>query len=348
MLHTLRSGSSVCQDSDQNRDTICCSSGPHASVCCDSIRPRAGCVAWEECDALTTLIKQHLEGHSCRRCGALWWRSSHWAAILVTSNSSPAGPFSPGATIDAPPIGDFERQAVASLRGYAYQVAAATLAWLDLDESGKLYLEVAEDYATLAKQTLAATQVKDTAGSGSITLNTQAIRDAVDSFVRLTDGNKGRDVQLRYLTTSPIGTEHAVADRPAGEPGLAYWQRAAGGADVTPLRVILAGDTFSDSVKAFVKCRDDQQLRNDLLRKIFWDSEQLDLAGITQEIEEKACRSCARQIQNSCFRGAAASKRSGLRRAQEERSRKCSRSRSDAGGALYSNRRRDAGQHATG
>ena len=52
--------------------------------------------------------------------------------------------FTPGA-----PTGDLQRQAIGSLRGYTYQVAASTLAWLDLEEKGRLYLEVAEDYATV-------------------------------------------------------------------------------------------------------------------------------------------------------------------------------------------------------
>jgi hypothetical protein len=153
----------------------------------------------------------------------------------LTSSSSTAGSFTPGASIDTPPAGDVERQAVASLRGYAYQVAAAALAWLDLDNSGKVYLEVAEDYATLAQHSLDAVQVKDTAESGSVTLNTEAVREAINAFVTLAASNKDRHVQLRYFTTSPIGTEHKTSDRPAGEAGLLYWRQAAAGADVGPL-----------------------------------------------------------------------------------------------------------------
>jgi hypothetical protein len=104
----------------------------------------------------------------------------------LTNDPNSAGPFTLGASaIDTPPIGDVERQAVASLRGYAYQVAAAALAWLDVGENGRIYLEVAEDYATVAQQSLDATQVKDTAGSGSVTLNTEGVRDAVDASARL-------------------------------------------------------------------------------------------------------------------------------------------------------------------
>jgi hypothetical protein len=198
-----------------------------------------------------------------------------------------AGPFTPGASIDTPPAGDVERQAVASLRGYAYQVAAAALAWLDVDDSGKVYLEVAEDYATVAQHSLDAVQVKDTVESGSVTLNTEAVREAINAFVTLAASNKDRYVQLRYFTTSRIGTEHKISDRPAGEAGLLYWRQAAAGADVGPLRTILTRDKFSADVHAFVKSRSDEALRRDLLHRIYWDCGKPDLAGITQEIEER-------------------------------------------------------------
>jgi len=206
----------------------------------------------------------------------------------LTNDPNSAGPFTPGASaIDTPPIGDVERQAVASLRGYAYQVAAAALAWLDVDENGRIYLEVAEDYVTVARQSLDATQVKDTAGSGSVTLNTEAVRDAVDAFVRLTANNKDRRVQLRYLTTAPIGAELKTSNRPGGVAGLIYWRQAAASADVGPLRALLASEKFSADVQAFVNARDNETLRRDLLQRIHWDCGQADLAGITQEIEER-------------------------------------------------------------
>ena len=67
------------------------------------------------------------------------------------------------------PQGDPAGQAVASLKGYAYQIYASALAWLDLGDDEELYLEVAQDYATAAKEALAAVQVKDT--QANITIN---------------------------------------------------------------------------------------------------------------------------------------------------------------------------------
>ncbi|WP_420996542.1 AAA family ATPase [Cupriavidus sp. 30B13] len=183
------------------------------------------------------------------------------------------------------PLGDVARQAVDSLRGYAYQVTAAALAWLDLDEGGRLYLEVAEDYAVVVHQAIETVQVKDTEASGSVTLNTGSVRDAVSDFVSLTASNPNVDVHLRYFTTSEIGTERAVNERPGGMAGLAYWRNAATGADVGPLRSILESDKFSAAVQKFVKDREDEALRRDMLRKIHWDCGKPDLASLRKEFE---------------------------------------------------------------
>lgn len=79
------------------------------------------------------------------------------------------------------PEGETKRQAVASLRGYAYQLHRTVGAWLQVRDNSYLFLEVAEDYASLSKdpskrdEILAATQVKDTRESGAVTLNSQDV-----------------------------------------------------------------------------------------------------------------------------------------------------------------------------
>ncbi|MCO4880124.1 hypothetical protein VOI32_28320 [Paraburkholderia caribensis] len=185
------------------------------------------------------------------------------------------------------PQGDAARQAVDALRGYAFQVTAAALAWLDIDAQGRLFLEVAEDYTVVARGALEAVQVRDTEISGSITLNTAGVRDAIASFVSLRERNPTADVRLRYLTTSEIGTERSIGDRPGGMAGLAYWRKAATGADVAPLRSILESDGFALPVQEFVKARNDEAVRSDLLRRIHWDCGKPDLAALRLEFEER-------------------------------------------------------------
>ncbi len=195
--------------------------------------------------------------------------------------------FSAGTTPDIVPEGDAARQAVDSLRGYAYQALAAALAWLDLSENGWLFLEVAEDYAILAGQALQAVQVKDTEGSGSVTLNSANIRGAVAAFVDLVSRNPCIRLDLRYFTTSGIGTEQAIADRPDGMGGLKYWRKVASGADPTPLRKVLESDKFPESVRSFSKARDDAALRRDLIERIHWDCGKPGFTTLRQELEER-------------------------------------------------------------
>ena len=109
------------------------------------------------------------------------------------------------------PQGDPAGQAVASLRGYAYQIYASCLAWLNLGDNEALYLEVAQDYAMAAKKALSAVQVKDT--EARITINSASIRHAIDDFVDLVKRNPGKRVLLRFLTRSDVGAEKKLKDR---------------------------------------------------------------------------------------------------------------------------------------
>ena len=83
------------------------------------------------------------------------------------------------------PQGDVARQAVAALRGYAFQLYGSVLAWLELKDGEDLFLEVAEDYAVVAQDALKAVQAKETRASGTVTLNTEGVREAINSFVDL-------------------------------------------------------------------------------------------------------------------------------------------------------------------
>ena len=200
--------------------------------------------------------------------------------------------FNPGTTTDIVPEGDAARQAVDSLRGYTYQALATALAWLDIGEKSRLYLEVAEDYAVIAEQALNAVQVKDTESSRSVTLNSSGIRDAVAAFVDLVERNPEKQVDLRFFTTSEIGTERAVDDRPAGMAGLEYWRKVAAGADPSPLRAILESDKFHESVRTFSKNRNDTALRRDLIERIHWDCGKPDFPALRQELEARLIVVC--------------------------------------------------------
>jgi hypothetical protein len=200
---------------------------------------------------------------------------------MITTNSD-------GLLMPEEPAGDPAGQAIAALRGYAYQLYASGLAWCDLKLGEQLYLEVAEDYAVATDEALRAVQVRNT--TATATLKTHGVRDALDHFVDLIERNPGRQVQFHYLSTSSVGIEQRVEHRANGEASLVYWRRAAAGADVRPLREVLGKLVLSERVQAFIDARDDEELRNDLLRRIHWECGQQPIEGIVRELENGLLR----------------------------------------------------------
>ena len=195
--------------------------------------------------------------------------------------------FSAGDSHKYYPHADTASQAVHALRGYDYQCVAAALEWVDISEKSRLYLEVAEDYAVVVDGVLNATQVKDRKLSGVVTLNDSGICKAINSFVHLVKINPGIDIEFHFLTTSAIGEEHKLADRPAGKPGLIYWKDVAAGAAVEPLRKILESDKFDETVREFCQVQNDSDLRNSLIRRIHWDCSNPGKDALSEELENR-------------------------------------------------------------
>lgn len=193
---------------------------------------------------------------------------------------------------------DPKRQAIASLRGYAYQLHQSLAAWIALPDDATLHLEIAEDYATVARNpatleaVLEATQVKATRESGSVTLNSADVLAAIRNFWSLRAANLGRAVRLLFLTTSPIGRER-TDPLTNGERGLDVWTRVARGGPVAELRAALrsrfeppanAGGKDDrpddDGLAAFLVASDDQTLRRELLAAIRWACGAPEIAGV--------------------------------------------------------------------
>ncbi len=182
-------------------------------------------------------------------------------------------------------VGDQAREAVSALRGYAYQVYAAALAWLDLADDGELHLEVAEDFASVAREALRATQVKDT--SGTVSLASEAVRDAIGAYVGLVEANPGRTVRFVFLTTATITQERKREHRTGDVPGLEFWQRVAHGSDMAPLRRVLEALDLGAKAKAFIRARNDERLRDELVRRIEWRCGASDIAGLAERLRER-------------------------------------------------------------
>ncbi|WP_123645924.1 ATP-binding protein [Lysobacter enzymogenes] len=187
-------------------------------------------------------------------------------------------------------VGDRAREAVAALRGFAYQIYASALAWTQLDDES-LYLEVAEDYAVVARSALEAVQVKDTGASGSTTINSPGVIAAINSFVTLTENNPDRLVRLRYLSTSKIGIER-LRDPRFPDGVLSYWKAAAAGTSAcAPLKELLLGHPkLEPGTHAFVKARDEESLRVELIERLDWDCGRDGLPDLKEQFERSLVR----------------------------------------------------------
>ena len=188
-------------------------------------------------------------------------------------------------------VGDRAREAVASLRGYAYQAYAAALEWMALPPGSELHLEVAEDFAVAAEDSLRAVQVKDR--SEAITLGSRVAVETIDALVRLTDLNPDRTVRVALLTTASIGLERSTQGRPGGIAGIEYWRAVADGADPSELRRVLLDLGLAENTKAFIRAREDEELRTELVQRLDWFCGSAPLAEMRQRLRQRARDLCA-------------------------------------------------------
>lgn len=91
--------------------------------------------------------------------------------------------FAVNSDITAKPLEhDPAREAVDPMRGYSYQILSSVLVWMGLADDQVLFLEGAEDFDVLQGQDALAVQIKDTAGSGNITLRTPSVISAIEHY----------------------------------------------------------------------------------------------------------------------------------------------------------------------
>ena len=168
------------------------------------------------------------------------------------------------------PLGDPSREAIDSLRGYVYQIYQSALAWTELEYDELLYLEVAEDFAIVAKGALEAVQVKET--GRRVTINSEDIIATIDSFVELQGKNPSQKVTLRHLTTSDIGKEKKREYRIGDAATLHAWRKLAMAGNLSDLRRVLGKSKLSKESKDYIKSLDDDEdLRERFLKRIHFD-----------------------------------------------------------------------------
>lgn len=128
-----------------------------------------------------------------------------------------------------PLLGDAARQAPDLHRGIIFQIWRSVEAWINLAENELLYLEGAEDFDIVSKDSGVLVQIKATAAN--ITLRSEAVLQAILNFWLVRCNHPEKRLRFRFITTAAIGAE---AGNPFGDgrQGLKLWQECATNKDL--------------------------------------------------------------------------------------------------------------------
>lgn len=167
---------------------------------------------------------------------------------------------------------DRKRQAIHTLKGFSYQIWQSVYKWVNLKDGEVLFLEGAEDIDFHGPERTETIQVKETQGSGPVTLQTSDVLEAIGHFWEHQKNNPAVTVTFRFLTTAERGHErsrHFGALR-----GLDYWESCRyPNTDPALIRSFLLGQTILlDGLRAFLASCSDDELRQQLIRRIEWDT----------------------------------------------------------------------------
>ena len=181
---------------------------------------------------------------------------------------------------------DSKRQATDSIEGYRYQILHSVNAWLDLADNDILYLEVAEDFDIESDGTFTATQVKHT--QDNITLRSQQVIDGINNYWELRTNNPDRRVKFRLLTKSKIVKEQGNPLE-TDKPGLEVWSRCSG--DEAAIQKILdclqTDGKISKEVNDFLTKSSPQEIYEQLIEPITWETDSKPVSFVDQSINEK-------------------------------------------------------------
>ena len=182
-----------------------------------------------------------------------------------------------------PIVGDPGREAVATLRGYFYQVWQSVHAWIALRDGELLFLEKAEDFDLVCADGATTVQVFDS--EQTITLRTEKVRKSIANFWMHRTRNPDRPIKFRFLTRAKIGVEQNEPFGP-GIAGLKVWSGPLHDeADIARLGTFIAalGDIPAE-LQEFLRTASPAQIAERLLRPMHWDVENADSSYVEAEI----------------------------------------------------------------
>ena len=188
-----------------------------------------------------------------------------------------------------------KRQAVPALRGYAYQAWQSVLTWINLTDSEVLFLEGAEDLDVVIAEDAITVQIKETARSRTLTLNSSDVTEAIAHFWEHRKNNPDRRIRFHFISTSARSREQG---NPFGnERGLDLWDTCRRpGVDLSPLRGFLSSsDRLPDDLREFVANAPDERIRDELIRAIVWETSSQSQEDVQELIKERLVTWGARQ-----------------------------------------------------
>src|SRR5271166_3167604 len=191
-----------------------------------------------------------------------------------------------------PLVNDPAREASASMRGYWAQIWRSVLAWIELGETERLYLEGAEDFDRICGAVAEAVQVKDT--TGNITLRSNNVIEAIDNAWAHQQRNPRHTIKFRLLTTAGIGVEQG-APFGAGIGGLRLWRDCRLSGDVAQrerdaraiANFLLPQGRVSAAVQNFLRGASDAHIWQQLIAPIEWDTDAEEAPEVIREIKDR-------------------------------------------------------------
>ena len=99
--------------------------------------------------------------------------------------------------------------------------------------------------------------------------------------------NPELQVRLRHLTTSKIGKEKSKEHRIGDTPTLEIWRKLAKAGDLQDLRAILDASKISQQTKSYILKLDDNNFREQFLKRIHFDCGALDSKFLIPQLKTK-------------------------------------------------------------
>lgn len=181
---------------------------------------------------------------------------------------------------------DASRQAVASIRGFVYQLWWSIDAWLRLKTPDEvIYLEGSEDLDRASALEAVAQQVKSEVDG--ISLNNQRALKALENFWTLRCRELGRTVQFHYISTAPSVVERDAAF--GGIAGMDAWNIARDNAEMAACIQKYLALKLSDgsALRAFLEAADVAAVQAQFIRPMHWFLSQPGLDVVQRSAEDR-------------------------------------------------------------